>query len=281
MKFTVVGGGAVGLLLASYLAEQGDVTVVVRRQEQQRALQTSGITRIIQQHKKTYDVHVTTTIPNEPAQHIFICTKAYALPAVVEQLRNVHYTSVTGCQNGLAHMEVLKQLPHSYACVVEFGALKKSDTQVVHTGIGRIVIGSLTASTEQYIASMETLPVEYSNDIEQMVWRKALLNCFINPLTAIMHVKNGELVDNQALFAIVEQLYRELAIALPEKMQLVAMEDVVALCRKTALNYSSMCVDVQQKRQTEIEEIVGAVLQHVKQPVPTLFVLYKQIQAMR
>ena len=45
MKFTVIGGGAVGLLLASYLAQQGDVTIVVRRKEQQETLQ-NGLTRI-------------------------------------------------------------------------------------------------------------------------------------------------------------------------------------------------------------------------------------------
>lgn len=281
MKFTVVGGGAVGLLLASYLAGQGDVTIVVRRREQQEALEAFGITRVNGEQATTYRVEVATTIQSDAAQHIFICTKAYALQTVIAQLQHIEYASVIGCQNGLAHIDALKQLRHSYACVVEFGALKESDTRVVHTGIGRIVIGGLTTMTAPFIAATEALPVEYSDDIEKIVWRKALLNCFINPLTAVMRVKNGALVENAALQAIVEQLYAELGQALPRQMQLVTLQDVQMLCEKTAANYSSMYVDVQQQRQTEVEEIVGAVLQHAQQPVPTLFVLYKQIQAMR
>lgn len=278
MKFTVIGGGAVGLLLASYLAQQGDVTIVVRRKEQQETLQ-NGLTRICGDEQTTNRVTVTTTIPNDDTQHIFICTKAYALARVIEQLQHVPYRTVSGCQNGLAHIELLRTLRNSNACVVEFGALKKDEATVVHTGIGRIVIGSLSGGESPDVCSSDALPVIYSEEIERIVWRKALLNCFINPLTAIMQVRNGDIIQNESLRAIVEQLFDELCEAFPVQMQDVSMADIVALCEKTAANYSSMCVDVRDGRQTEIDEIVGAVMAATTHRLPTLRMLYLQIKS--
>ena len=277
MRFTVIGGGAVGLLLASYLAQQGEVTLVVRRQAQQQALQ-NGLTCMTQQATAVYRVRVTLHIPDDEQQHVFICTKAYALAPVVAALQHVRYKTVSGCQNGLAHLEALRTLPNSSACVVEFGALKQDDATVIHTGIGRIVIGALQGE-RPIIQPMDMLPVVYEANIEPIVWRKALLNCLINPLTAIMQVKNGALVTNEQLFRLLLQVHQELKGALPERMRTVSMLDVIALCEKTAANDSSMCVDVRLGRQTELEEIVGVILQACNQPLPTLATFYAQIQS--
>lgn len=278
MKFTVIGGGAVGLLLASYLAEQGDVTLVVRRKEQLEALQ-QGIRRIYNGCATIHNVHATLVIPDNAAQHIFICTKAYALTPILAQLQHVRYKTVSGCQNGLAHVEQLRPLQNSNACVVEFGALKQDDATVVHTGIGRIVIGALSGESPR-VAKIDALPVVYEQHIEPIVWRKALLNCLINPLTAVMQVKNGALIQNEQLFQIVMQLHRELQQALPQHMEAVSLRDVITLCDKTAANDSSMCVDVRVGRQSEIDEIVGCILAACTRSMPTLSTLYAQVKSM-
>lgn len=279
MNYTIIGAGAVGMLLASYLAEQGDVTIVVRRQQQAQQLNAEGITKINQHTTTHHRVQAVTTIPNNPQQHIFICTKAYALRNIIEQLQHIEAATITACPNGLAHVEPLQQLPNSCVAVVEFGALKESDTMVHHTGVGRVVIGAITSATLPPLQQTTLLPVEHTTRIEAIVWRKALLNCLINPLTAIMHVRNGELVTNDYLWRIVQQVYHELVVALPQYMELVPLEAVQQLCQKTAQNYSSMCVDVAHGRVTEIEEIVGAVLQAASQALPTLETLYYQVKS--
>lgn len=280
MTYTIIGGGAVGLVLASYLATQGSVTIVVKRQKQAQLLQQHGITCHSEWGQSIARVHATTTIPNDPAQHIFICTKAYALQTITEQLAHIEAATITACQNGLAHLALLEH-PSSCAAVVEFGAYKESDTIVHHTGVGRVVIGALSGGQVPFIASTQQLPIIYDESIQDVMWRKALLNCCINPLTAIMQVKNGELITNPSLWQIVMRMHAELEEALPKQMKNVPLKAVYELCEKTAQNRSSMHVDIAHGRQTEIEEIVGAVLAFTAHPLPTLRVLYDQIIAKR
>ena len=48
---------------------------------------------------------------------------------------------------------------------------------------------------------------------EQMLFEKAVFNCLINPLTAILQVRNGELVTNKQAFLLMKTIYRELTDA--------------------------------------------------------------------
>ena len=43
MKIAVIGGGAVGLLVSSYLARVSDVTLYVRRLDQKRLIDKNGL----------------------------------------------------------------------------------------------------------------------------------------------------------------------------------------------------------------------------------------------
>ena len=47
MKATIIGGGSVGLLFASFLAEQGvEVTIITRRKQQAESLNHDGLLRL-------------------------------------------------------------------------------------------------------------------------------------------------------------------------------------------------------------------------------------------
>lgn len=73
-----------------------------------------------------------------------------------------------------------------------------------------------------------------------MLMEKALLNCFINPLTAILQVKNGQLITQSHTLQLLKDLYNELMTAFPQFKETFHFNQVIALCEKTAENTSSI-----------------------------------------
>ena len=100
--------------------------------------------------------------------------------------------------------------------------------------------------------------------ITEQLWGKVVANAAINPLTALWHASNGELLASAerrallaALAAEAAAVARGLGCSLPCDDPAVYVEQV---CRATAANRSSMLQDVLAGRPTEIDSINGALI---------------------
>ena len=111
-------------------------------------------------------------------------------------------------------------------------------------------------------------------NIHSVLWGKLLINIGINPLTAIMKVKNGQLLNYPSLLDILHEAVTEgctvakklgIEIPFPDPV-----EKVKNVCAATSNNFSSMLQDILAHRKTEIEYINGSVVKYGKKAlVPT------------
>jgi 2-dehydropantoate 2-reductase len=116
--------------------------------------------------------------------------------------------------------------------------------------------------------------VRMVKDVRSLLWGKLVINAAINPLTALLRVTNGELLDRPSARGLMADLAEETAavaraenIPLPFEDPTHAAEQVA---RKTAGNHSSMYQDIQRGTPTEIDAICGAVTeQGARHGVPT------------
>ncbi|MGD0879563.1 MAG: 2-dehydropantoate 2-reductase [Anaerolineales bacterium] len=106
--------------------------------------------------------------------------------------------------------------------------------------------------------------VRIIENVEPFVWGKLVINAAINPLTAILRVKNGDLLTNPPAHVLMGQLASEvakvaeaLAVKLPFMDPNHAVDEVA---QHTADNISSMLQDVLRGAPTEVEAINGAVV---------------------
>ena len=106
----------------------------------------------------------------------------------------------------------------------------------------------------------------------------------INPLTALLRVPNGALLERPAARGLMRALAEETAAVAAAKgihvPQPVGSAENVA--RRTATNHSSMYQDVQRGAPTEIDAICGAIVQIGEQlgvPVPVNRVMWKLVKA--
>lgn len=288
MRIEIIGAGAVGLLVASFLVEQQvDVMFVTRRQlpKEQKIMRTNSDGTL------TDNLHVSVaTELSDEADLIIVAVKYGDLQDVYAQLKMSDVTiPVLFVQNGLAHYEEALQLPQQHIAFssVQFGAQKLEAFHVAHKGIGvmKLAVGRGDERLFQPLLNyaQQQLPITFEVDAEAMLLEKALLNCFINPLTAILQVKNGQLIAENNAFQLLKNLYNEITTVFPHYGKTFQFEQVVALCEKTAENTSSMLADCLAGRATEADTIVAPILKKAaqqNQSMPVLQTLYLLVKAL-
>ncbi len=183
-------------------------------------------------------------------------------------------------QNGLGNREVL---------VKKLGAARVA---LGTTTTGATLLGpGLVQAGGEGVVSIESHPamrpvqdalksagfaVDVVNDAGSLIWGKLIINAAINPLTALLRVSNGELLERPTARALMRALAEETAaVASAEKVKLTSGDPgalAEAVARRTAANHSSMLQDIQRGAPTEIEAICGAVTRtgqrhHIATPI--------------
>lgn len=287
MRIEIIGAGSVGLLIASYLIEQqADVTLVKRKQyPKKQSISRTNIDGYI-----TSDLHVSiASHPSSAADLIIVAVKYGQLQDVYPTLADISVDiPILFVQNGLAHFEEVLQLPQQHIAFssIQFGAQKIEEFHVAHKGIGVMKVavarGDLALFTVLRKFSSRDFPIDFEQDAELMLLEKALLNCFINPLTAILQLKNGQLITQNNAFQLLKNLYNEIMMVFPQYEKIIQFGQVVALCEKTAVNTSSMLGDRLAGRKTEIDTIVAPILKKAalqNQTMPILQTVYLLVKA--
>lgn len=287
MRVHIIGAGAVGMLVACYARIVGFETILITRTEKQAMdIEQAQLTLISPQgQQQKIAIKATTEYNIEKSDLLIVAVKYHHLHSVYEQLQQYTSNPIIFIQNGLAHYEEVLQLPNEHILFgsAQFGASKMDATTIAHKGVGVLKLaierGNISILEQLRQLEQNLFPIEIVDDAEQMLFEKALLNCFINPLTAILRVKNGALVTNSAAYTLLRQLYDELMHAFPDMREKFPFELVRQLCEKTADNTSSMLADKLAGRQTELTTIAGAVLKKATAPIPTLQTLYTLLLA--
>ena len=283
LRVQIIGAGSVGLLMASFIAEANIQTIIIcKTNEQAKKLQQKLIRTNVDLTTIEVQVEAQTTI-DESADLTIVAVKSGQVAELLPSLNK--QKPIIFCQNGLAHYYLIEQ--HGFSQVIyasaQFGALKQQHNHVLHKGVGVLKLASnQSVQTMQLFSELsnELFPIQIEEDAERMLFEKALLNCFINPLTALMKMKNGELIENVHTYTMLQQLHKEFVNAFKEEC--IPFEQVVQLCKKTAGNTSSMLADHLANRQSEAPYIMGAVIERAKalnKEVPILIALYNLVLA--
>ncbi|AOV08354.1 ketopantoate reductase family protein [Sporosarcina ureilytica] len=271
MDIAVVGAGSIGMLMGSYLSESGlDVTMIVRCDEQKERINNEGICRINEDGTESVVAvkAVTGLMEAATAKLVLIAVKYSDLKAVLNELREKEIkTPLLFIQNGIGHFNLVEESesPHVAFATVEHGAFKSDHRTVKHNGVGKVTIGEGFGDKSKFNmieqADNDRFPVIRHANGEQILLRKVLINCLINPLTTILGITNGELLTNPYGHQLMKELYDELIKAFPEMRKELPFSAVESVCRNTARNHSSMLTDRLARRPMEIETIVSATIQ--------------------
>ncbi len=279
----IVGSGAMASLFAARLASSGvDVTLLGSWQAGLRALRKFGV-RMVGNNGK--DLVYPVTVIEDPkdcigVENALVLVKSWQTPRAAQQLAECLKADglALTLQNGLGNRQVLEEAlgPGRVALgVTTTGATLVEPGRVRAVGDGSVSLG-VHPGLEPLAEMLQQagFKIEVVENTDTLVWGKLVINAAINPLTALLKVKNGELLNRPASKALLGITAREAAsvaesqgIRLPYPDPVSAAESVA---ERTAANTSSMLSDVQRGTPTEIDAISGAIVKTgEKSNVPT------------
>ena len=269
----IIGTGAMGTLFAARLTQaEYHVTMLGTWQEGLDALRSNGV-RLIDANGNEHQFKV--QVANDPrecmgAKYAVVLVKAWQTERVAQELAECLADDglALTLQNGLGNYEMLTQ-----SLGLNRVALGSTTTGATLLGPGLVRAGGegiISLGLNQALGPLEAalksakFNVQVVENPQALIWGKLVVNAAINPLTALLKVPNGELLERPSARAMLGALASEAAnVAIAENIDLPFDDPVAAVeevARKTAANHSSMLQDVLRGAPTEIDAICGAIV---------------------
>lgn len=300
MRVVIVGPGALGCLFGGLLSKKAEVWLLDHDPARaERIIKNQGISCHGVSGKWQANIPATSK-PQDigVADLVMICTKAYdtheaitlAQPLVTKD------TVVLTLQNGIGNVEIISEVVGEdkvLAGITHQAATLLGEAKIEHTGTGETVIGHLEGKMPVAIRNIRELfskakiDTTISRNIKGALWSKLVVNAGINPLSAITHLKNGQLKEVEEVSELLRAAVVEaVRVARKKKIKLIyddPLSKADAVCQMTAKNISSMLQDVLAKKRTEIDTINGVIVKQGKMcgvQTPVNYVLYQLVKAL-
>ncbi len=283
MQISIIGTGAMATLFAARLSDVAEVSMIGSWAEAIESIRRNGIT--IDGDSCCHEVHTAYHPDDAPAADLaLVLTKAYKTvkaSEVAAQTIKPDGLALT-LQNGLGNIEILSEhvgrdramqgVTMQGATLLGPGRIRTSGRGATHLGYVPIELAAPRDFAVDHRAyeisalfNSASLKSHVTADIDGLVWGKVIINAAINPLTAILRVPNGALVESAETIGLMQAAALEAAavakargITLPFPDPLERVKQVATI---TATNYSSMLQDVLGQRPTEIDAINGKIVE--------------------
>jgi len=295
MKFAIVGAGAIGAFLGAMLARAGEEVTLIARGAHLSAMQEHGV-RV---RGEVGDFQVNTRATDKPEEVgevdvVVITLKAHSVPAIAASLRPMlgPDTSVVTAQNGFpwwyfykhdgewegTHLESVDpggvisshiEPSRVVGCVV-YPSTELAEPGVVwHMEGTRFAIGEPDGSKSErcrriadaFIRAGLRAPIR--TNIRHDIWVKLMGNVAYNPISALTRATLAEIVqcaETRALAAAIMSEVDSVAKKLGIEMG-VSIEQRLQGAEKVGQHKTSMLQDIEARKPTELEAIVGAMIE--------------------
>ncbi len=302
----VLGAGAMGSLFGGLLAEGGlDVTLVDPWKEHVEIIKDKGLRMVGHGGDRMIAINATTSPSSvTSADLVFVQCKANFNSDAAQSLAHLFdgesNTVAISFQNGLGNEEELAEHFGEYRVL---GGLTAQGANIEAPGVVRnhaelpSYIGEMSGGVSERVRqiaallSKHGLPTEASENIRLDIWRKLMANIAISAVSGITGLNIGQIFNEHladaASFAALDEA---VTVANAAGVMLDADEareilGKIAGPNGTPGNKSSLRVDIENERPSEIDYINGAVVKLGKKygvPVPvneTLVTLVHGLQA--
>lgn len=277
MKIAIIGAGAMGSLYGGNLSKSGnDVYLVDIWEEHVKKINSEGL-KILKDDKEmiVYPKAVTNVESVGIVELAIIFVKSIHTGNAVKNNKAIldKNTMVLSLQNGYGNIEEIEKyvdIKNIIAGTTAHGATMIGPGNIKHAGEGITHIGLVSSRKDNKIEEISNVlnkagfDTDVSENVKELIWGKLFINVGINALTAILKIKNGQLLEYEESINIMKSaVYEAVDVANASGMDFdfeKNIKNVIDVAEKTAENKSSMLQDVLNKRITEIDTINGAIV---------------------
>ena len=266
-KIFVLGAGAVGSSYGALLSRKNDVTLIGNKAHL-NAINSKGLT-LSGDIQENFFIRAETKIKEIPKKSlILLTTKAHDSARAIKEVKDMlkEDTVILILQNGLGNKEVVKKVVGDEVEVAR--GVPKIAAEFLKPGEVTFWNGETflekTRTGETIVALFNDcgLKTRASNKMNREIWNKLILNCAVNPLTAILQVKNNEILVD-CLKPLRSRIVEEcVEVGKCEGIDFQPnVNESVDKCISRYENYSSMCQDIMKGKNTEIDFINGKIVE--------------------
>ena len=284
-RIAVVGIGATGAILAAALLSTEPETILVDLAPGMgKALLTKGITISGAISYSSVPVRFfhdrVSQIKEYNPYLIFISTKTFALPHVVDELEGIFKpgTKIISTQNGLGTEDLIAERfgPESvFRMSLNYGVELKGPGEIEATFFNPPNhLGCLVSESHELgekIDRMFTdggLDTEFVEDIKLFVWKKMVMKCTMASICAVTDKTIKDALNFSPTREIAEACFKEvLAVAKSKGYDLgdEYLDQVFAYLKKVGGHKDSMCCDISNQNPTEIDFLGGKVVEYARE----------------
>ncbi|HXX87793.1 MAG TPA: 2-dehydropantoate 2-reductase [Candidatus Acidoferrum sp.] len=277
-RIFVLGAGGIGSICGALLSEKYNVTLIGNKAHMD-AINANGLS-IVGDVKKTFHPEVMVEIGRIPEKSlVLLTTKAYDSARAISGIRKLlkKDTIILILQNGVGNENVVKQIVPRETKVLR--GITNMAAEFLKPGKVRFWRGKTTIESGGDSAKIagvfneSGLETKLSDNFPTDVWTKLVINCVVNPLSAILEVKNC-MIFVDSLKKVRQSIVKECVdvgaaegVILPRNLA-----DAIDKLAASYTNISSMYQDLLKGKRTEVDFLNGKIVElghrnHVKTPV--------------
>ena len=301
-SIAVVGAGAVGSYFGAMLARAGHRVVLIGRPAHVQAIRRDGLQLQMKGRSESVAVQADSDIAAvRGADLVLFCVKSPDTDAVAREMAP-HLGAdalVLSLQNGVDNAaRIARHVPCAVLpSVVYVATAMPAPGTVAHFGRGDLVIGSPEPALQPALEAVATLfgaagvPVTVSPDVMGELWRKLMLNCAYNAISAIAQQPYGAMVALPPIRAVMREVVEEVVAVARADGQLLdlaaCLQAMDQLAPAMPAQMSSTAQDLARGKPSEIDHLNGFIARRgaalgVATPVNrTLHALVKLAEAAR
>ncbi len=319
MKICIVGAGAIGGYMGAKLALAGEQVTLIARGAHLAAIQQNGLQLITPDGEQRLipaaSIAATDDMSQAGPQDLVIVTlKTHSLPAIVQPMRALYgpETMVVMAQNGVPwwyfhkhggpyegqHIEAVDpgglieanlEIARVIACIVYPAAELAAPGIIRHLEGERFTIAELDGAKTGRIQQLAQtfnhagLKAPIRPRIRPELWVKLWGNLAFNPISAVTRATLIDICQYPPTRELARQMMLE-AQTIAQKLGIdfgVTIEQRIAGAEKIGSHKTSMLQDIEARRPTEIDAILGAVMELGRltdTPAPHLDALYASVK---
>lgn len=279
-EIAVVGAGAVGCFFGGRLAQAGHPVTLIGRSAHVDAINRDGLWIDSQDFCGAIRVRASTSVSDAAhADLILLSVKSADTVAVAKALSPILRPNalILSLQNGVDNCTRLRPyiVQAAFPAVVYVAVGMQGPGRVKHFGRGELVIGDpesgASSPTEDSLRAIARvfesagIPCAVSPEIKHALWKKFLVNCTYNGISALGQMPYGEMVQVPQIQSLIEALTEEfIQVAQAEGVDLSPEEAALAnqtIARTMPGQRSSTAQDLARGKPTEIDYLNGVVVE--------------------
>jgi 2-dehydropantoate 2-reductase len=264
----IAGIGAVGGLIAGYLAHAGIATRLIFKNNLALDVYEQTGLEIISKHERfcVKPPAGVLHLMQEAINWLFVSVKAFDVTSLLLALQK-HFTKNTIIillHNGLGVLEEIDRVLPNLRIISGVSTLGVHKLQTfkiqafldgnMYFGVARGQLSAAEIADFCLILENSKLPYAWDDNIFFRLWEKFAINCSINLLTVLFNCKNIELLQQQELLTALTQEITNVLKAHKVNINYIdLLQTVKKVIVDTGGNFSSMQQDVQNRRPTELK----------------------------